>query len=118
LEKLETVDQFVECEKCNVLLYEGDAPNNTKRILMEVLSRENLDMPVLDERADMPNTTNQPPNRMIRVAEPPTEESYESDLNYDPEYREGEVTPVANTPTTNGQTVAMPKDIGSVLRLT
>jgi hypothetical protein len=101
--------QFVECEKCNVLLYEGDAPNNTKRILMEVLSRENLDMPVLDERADMPNTTNQPPNRTIRVAEPPVEENYESDLNYDPDYREGEVTPVA----TNDQTVAMPKDIGS-----
>jgi hypothetical protein len=104
------VDQFVECEKCDVLLYEGDAPNNTKRILMEVLSRENTDMPVLDERADMPNTTNQPP---FRVVDPPThDDNYESDPNHDSDYREGEVTPVA----INGQTVAAQsasKDIGS-----
>lgn len=114
------VGQFVECEKCNVLLYEGDAPNDTKRILMEVLNRENTDMPVLDERADMPSPGNENmapanrPNRTIRVAEPPAEETYESDLSDNGfEYTEPRVNDITIDQPTNGQTVAVPKDIGS-----
>jgi hypothetical protein len=71
-----------------------------------------LEQPILKEKPKMPNTTNQPP---FRVVNPPThDETYESDLNYDEQAMNmGMDDSAVNSPATNGQTVAMPKDIGS-----
>jgi hypothetical protein len=84
----DTNTKLVRCAKCNhVWLYWGEIPLNSKDVL-----ELDLEQPILKEKPKMPNTTNQPP---FRVVNPPThEENYESDLNYDPDYREGEVTPV------------------------